>query len=1301
MTRITHLCFAAALAIGAVNGTATAQEVGRASAVNPAATSNMRTIVIGESISSKQRIKTEAQGSVQLLFIDKTSMTIGPNSDLVIDEYVYNPSASTGKLAATLSKGALRFVGGQVSHNGQAEIKTASAVIGIRGGVALINGPNVYAGYGSSTVTSGGATVTLGAGEFTQTQGGGAPPTPPGPPPAGFVAAQVATFQSSGGQSGGAPVGAATPARVAQAEARATGSPTGTVAQVPPVVNGTVQVAATTATQNATATTTQQNAIVTTVQQSAQTSTQSTAAVVVAQEIVNQQPQPVRFTAQPFVLTTTNCCATGNPTSPAPFVPGSFASTSTNSFVSNLLGYRPASTGTPATANFFQYGINIIGVGRNQSSWFETATGSLVDDGQGGIALSAGFSGSRRGSGQNYFTGYAGGSIASVQGSVVLDDQKLPTAANLNNAYFVAESKTYTTSRTYAFNGDGTPVQDYNFTQTLGRDTVPAGLGANRPAVTLTGRIGGILITQATPGGSIISGSALSGTSAITLDPTLNRLQATFSTSGATFISNDPQNPNPAERFVSGDIVFGSNSAATRARSAYVDYDNFGARDGVTVTNAQTGDTVSASKINGATPTFNTSELINVTPALARQLAPALSSNTLNFCNCDLTRWGFWSMEAGRTLNGNTYEDRGHLLLWVAGQLPTMVEMPTTGSATYGGHLIVNAGTFNSNTSSTSSYVAAGNLTANVNFGSRNGTVVVSGLDGGYYTGGLSISTTDPRELSATLTSQSRVLSLNGQFFRGTSGPAGEMGGNASILGTDAAGTPNYAASGIFAASTTTPPAQVTQFAPQAFAMSMSNCCAATATSQAPYLPAAFASGPGTNTLITPLLGYRAGSQDNPAFATTLQYGVNITGSGASQSSWLFVASGGIVNDGNGGSVFSDGFFGSRRGAANQGMGRADGTFSSPAGSVALDGNRLPTSASITNDYYVSESKTYVANPALSFQGDGTPFQNYTFSQTATRVATPAGLGNVRPDVTLTGYTGGLMRTLNSDTSTFIGPSFITTGIASIKLDPNTSRMQANFFVAGATSPTAGAFQSGSFQFGSVDTSQRATGSYVDTDNFGARREVAVTNTQTGATTPVSTVNGAALTNHNAAMVNISRANAQQFANAVGTNVNFCQCDYTRWGFWSNDSQRTSGGTNYADRGNLMTWVAGRAITSAEVPTTGTATYDGHVIASIKNGNNEYVAAGNLTNSVNFGTRTGNVTVTNLDSTNYAGVVQAQAGSANMFAGGLTGDTGGRSLILSGQYFRGVSSPVGEMGGTAILSGSNYIGSGIFAGKMR
>jgi hypothetical protein len=209
-------------------GTAHAQQVGTAAAVNPASTAreisgNTRTIVLGQSIAHKERIQTTAAGSVQLLFLDKTSMTIGPNSDVSIDEYVYDPQANSGKLAATLAKGAMRFVGGQISHSGEATIKTATAVVGIRGGVSILTNANVYLAYGFANVDAGGGSVTLQAGEYTSTSPG-ALPTPPGPPPPEFIANFVRLFQSAGHQTGGTAAGTASQSKVAAAEQRVTGS---------------------------------------------------------------------------------------------------------------------------------------------------------------------------------------------------------------------------------------------------------------------------------------------------------------------------------------------------------------------------------------------------------------------------------------------------------------------------------------------------------------------------------------------------------------------------------------------------------------------------------------------------------------------------------------------------------------------------------------------------------------------------------------------------------------------------------------------------------------------------------------------------------------------------------------------------------------------------------------------------------------------------------------------------------------------------------------------------------------------
>jgi hypothetical protein len=137
-----------AVALVLAPGAARSESVGAAAAVKPTSTgtppgASSRPLQIGTEIVSRERIQTTQSGSLQVMFLDKTTLTIGPNSDLVIDDFVFKKGGSTGKFAARLTKGALRFVGGQISHNSGATITTPAATIGIRGGAALVTHDSV------------------------------------------------------------------------------------------------------------------------------------------------------------------------------------------------------------------------------------------------------------------------------------------------------------------------------------------------------------------------------------------------------------------------------------------------------------------------------------------------------------------------------------------------------------------------------------------------------------------------------------------------------------------------------------------------------------------------------------------------------------------------------------------------------------------------------------------------------------------------------------------------------------------------------------------------------------------------------------------------------------------------------------------------------------------------------------------------------------------------------------------------------------------------------------------------------
>ncbi len=133
--------------IGLITGvliTSTASaEIGTVSAVNrdmdgtpPEQTS--RALTLGDTVYSNERIETSELGLGQLLFVDQTSLTVSPNSDIILDRYIYDPDRETGDMALSMTRGALRFIGGRISKSQAATIRTPTATIGIRGGMVLV-----------------------------------------------------------------------------------------------------------------------------------------------------------------------------------------------------------------------------------------------------------------------------------------------------------------------------------------------------------------------------------------------------------------------------------------------------------------------------------------------------------------------------------------------------------------------------------------------------------------------------------------------------------------------------------------------------------------------------------------------------------------------------------------------------------------------------------------------------------------------------------------------------------------------------------------------------------------------------------------------------------------------------------------------------------------------------------------------------------------------------------------------------------------------------------------------------------
>jgi hypothetical protein len=113
-------------------------------------------------------------------------------------------------MLVTLTDGALRFVGGQLSHSGNATITTTGATIGIRGGTATVikdgKGTEVINHFGYITLHNGGGDFLLTHSDFgALAHDWNQLATDLGLIPQNVIAYYLVLFTSKNGQDGGVP----------------------------------------------------------------------------------------------------------------------------------------------------------------------------------------------------------------------------------------------------------------------------------------------------------------------------------------------------------------------------------------------------------------------------------------------------------------------------------------------------------------------------------------------------------------------------------------------------------------------------------------------------------------------------------------------------------------------------------------------------------------------------------------------------------------------------------------------------------------------------------------------------------------------------------------------------------------------------------------------------------------------------------------------------------------------------------------------------------------------------------------
>lgn len=153
-------------------------------AVEGSVSGSVRPLTPGSDVFQDETVRTGPESMAQLLFLDETSLSIGPQSEVLLDRFVYDPASGAGEVVLETAKGAFRFITGSQDPTNY-EIRTPFAAIGVRGTIvdcyASAIGLYCVAQEGTVVITIGGVTYTLKPGDalFVAADGAVTGPFPP------------------------------------------------------------------------------------------------------------------------------------------------------------------------------------------------------------------------------------------------------------------------------------------------------------------------------------------------------------------------------------------------------------------------------------------------------------------------------------------------------------------------------------------------------------------------------------------------------------------------------------------------------------------------------------------------------------------------------------------------------------------------------------------------------------------------------------------------------------------------------------------------------------------------------------------------------------------------------------------------------------------------------------------------------------------------------------------------------------------------------------------------------------------
>ena len=111
------------------------QLIGIIGAVSGKVNTQSRELKTGDKIYLNETIFADKDSGTQILLLDQSTFTIGSESEVVMDTFIYDPDTNNGKIVASVKQGSLKVISGLISKKNpdSLTVKVPEGTLGSRG----------------------------------------------------------------------------------------------------------------------------------------------------------------------------------------------------------------------------------------------------------------------------------------------------------------------------------------------------------------------------------------------------------------------------------------------------------------------------------------------------------------------------------------------------------------------------------------------------------------------------------------------------------------------------------------------------------------------------------------------------------------------------------------------------------------------------------------------------------------------------------------------------------------------------------------------------------------------------------------------------------------------------------------------------------------------------------------------------------------------------------------------------------------------------------------------------------------